>query len=90
MYRTMENTSAVASLFFVALIVLGEVGVAERTGHIAVTGLLLATRGIRLHSTSHVMPDCDTWDTFSGAFFDGAILANWKIFWIRGHYANDC
>lgn len=26
MYRTMENTNAVSSLFFVALIVLGEVG----------------------------------------------------------------
>lgn len=30
MYRTMENTTAVSSLFFVALIVLGEVGGAER------------------------------------------------------------
>ena len=30
MYRTMENTNAVSSLFFVALIVLGEVGGANQ------------------------------------------------------------
>ena len=35
MYRTMENTNAVSSLFFVALIVLGEVGGANQILSIA-------------------------------------------------------